>query len=110
MYIDITREENRDIVHLNGSRLDAYCALKVKRVALKLVAMAERDIVIDMAKVDFIDSSGLGVLVAVTKMAADNHEVQFMNLQPLVQRVFQLTHMDRVFKILDAPGVEGTAA
>ncbi|MGB1235461.1 MAG: STAS domain-containing protein [Planktomarina sp.] len=110
MQIEITQEEDRDIVHLNGSRLDAYCALKVKKTALRLVTLAERDVVIDMGKVDFIDSSGLGVLVSVAKMVADKHAVYFINLQPLVQRVFKLTHMDRVFNILEDDTVKGTAA
>ena len=56
-------------------------------------------VILDLSRVDFIDSSGLGAIVAVMKFLAPARQLQLAALTPNVGRVFHLTRMDSVFPI-----------
>jgi anti-sigma B factor antagonist len=56
---------------------------------------------IDLSKVQFVDSAGLGALVALRKTAAErNGKVRLVNPAPHVQQVLELTRLHRVFEIV----------
>lgn len=56
--------------------------------------------VIDFQHCEFIDSTGLGVLVGVYKRCMDNRgTLKIIGVHGNVQRVFQLTRLDKVFEI-----------
>ena len=57
--------------------------------------------VLDLSEVGFLDSSGLGAVVAVFKLVGPEKRFDLAGLQPAVARVFQLTRMDSVFAIFD---------
>lgn len=56
---------------------------------------------IDLTKVSYIDSSGLGVLVAVQKQAVrSGGRVILRGLNGVVNELFQLTRLNKVFEIV----------
>lgn len=56
--------------------------------------------VFNMFNVDYIDSSGLGVLVAIHKRAAQNGgKVEIHGLHGEVKELFELTRLNKVFEI-----------
>jgi anti-sigma B factor antagonist len=60
-------------------------------------------IVLDLDKVRFMDSAGLGELVAWKKRAAQlGGDVRLLRPQPLVRDVFELTALTRVFQIFES--------
>jgi anti-sigma B factor antagonist len=56
-------------------------------------------VLLDMSEVEFLDSSGLGAVVAARKMLGSDRTLALAGLQPAVDKVMRLTHMDRVFPI-----------
>lgn len=55
-------------------------------------------VVVDMGAVEFIDSTGLGVLVGALKRARlDGGDLALVNVQPMVMRIFTVTGLNRVF-------------
>jgi anti-sigma B factor antagonist len=55
-------------------------------------------LVLDLAALDFIDSTGLGVLVgALRRVRAGGGEMRVAAAQPGIARVFSVTGLDRVF-------------
>jgi len=91
-----------DVLILKG-RLDASSA-KDFREKVGLLSKENRvNLVIDMAGVDFIDSSGLGSLVSslrtVNKQGGD---IKISALQDQVRSVFELTRLHRIFGIYDS--------
>ena len=57
-------------------------------------------IVIDMSNVEFLDSSIIGALVGSMRAARENGgDVKLAKVNPDVQTVFELTRLDRVFRI-----------
>lgn len=96
------------VVSLEGSRLDAAQSVRFKEAMRALVENHAGRIVLDMSRVEFMDSSGLGALVAVLKLEGARGELVLTGLTPAVAKVFALTRMDRVFKIV--PGAEDALA
>jgi anti-sigma B factor antagonist len=56
-------------------------------------------VVLDLGQVTFVDSSGLGAIVAVMKSMGDGRRLDLASLTPDVAKVFRLTRMDTVFLI-----------
>jgi len=59
----------------------------------------EGPVILDLGKVDFIDSSGLGAIVAAMKHLGNERRLHLAGLLPNVDRVFRLTRMDTIFPI-----------
>jgi anti-anti-sigma factor len=60
---------------------------------------------IDLARVTIIDAAGLGALLLLREQAESNGiRFELMNLTEQIGRVFEITHLNRVFQI--TPGVE----
>jgi len=99
----IEQETIRDveILKLDG-RLDSFSAREMKEKVSSLSRENRVKLVIDMACVDFIDSSGLGSLVSslrtVNKLGGD---IKISALQDQVRAVFELTRLHRIFGIYD---------
>ncbi|QKS70164.1 STAS domain-containing protein [Paenalkalicoccus suaedae] len=54
----------------------------------------------DFSEVTFIDSAGLGVLVAIHKRATQNNgEVRILNARGSVKEIFTLTRLHHVFQM-----------
>jgi anti-sigma B factor antagonist len=52
-----------------------------------------------MSKVAFLDSSGLGALVAAMKQMSASRQLELACLSDAVHKVFRLTRMDSVFRV-----------
>jgi anti-sigma B factor antagonist len=64
-----------------------------------------RKIVVDLTKVNFLDSSGMGYLVVLIKQAKVNQsEISLRNPSPLVRRMLSTIHIDRYVTIESGDG------
>lgn len=87
------------IVRVMEDRIDAAVAIQFKdRMREVLVEPAPR-VMLDLSQVAFLDSSGLGAVVAVMKLLGAGKTLELAGLTPTVQKVFRLTRMDSVFTI-----------
>ncbi|MGB0439041.1 MAG: STAS domain-containing protein [Paracoccaceae bacterium] len=87
------------VVKVEGARIDAAVAIQFKdQMRAETNAIPGR-IILDLGDVDFVDSSGLGAIVASMKQMADNQTLELASLNPGVAKVFNLTRMDSVFVI-----------
>jgi anti-sigma B factor antagonist len=87
------------IVHVEEERLDAAIAIRFKDQIRELTQEPSARVILDMSKVAFLDSSGLGAVVAVMKALAPERRLELSGLTPNVEKVFRLTRMDSVFRI-----------
>ena len=90
------------VIRVNAARIDAPSALQFKEDMRSATADPDGRIVLDLARVEFIDSSGLGAVVASMKQLRKDQTLELAALQPIVAKVFRLTRMDTVFKIHDS--------
>ena len=87
----------RALVRLDG-RLDASSASDLKDSLKRAAETGTIYQVIDMADVNFIDSSGLSVLVAVYKTVREKGgSIVLVDVGPQVQVALELTRLDQVF-------------
>ncbi|MEM6479300.1 MAG: STAS domain-containing protein [Pseudomonadota bacterium] len=87
------------IVKVLDSRIDAAVAIQFKDAMRAETEGGPERIVLDLSDVSFIDSSGLGAVVAAKKLLNDAHVLELAGLTPVVAKVFKLTRMDTVFAI-----------
>lgn len=87
------------VVHVAEDRIDASTAIQFKDGMQEAAIAANDRIVLDLSRVAFLDSSGLGAVVAVMKYCAPEIKVELAGLTPIVAKVFRLTRMDKVFRI-----------
>lgn len=87
------------ILKVEEARIDAVAAIQFKDKVRELTADHETAVVLDLSNVDFIDSSGLGAIVAAMKQLGTDRPLHLAGLTPIVSKVFALTRMERVFKI-----------
>jgi anti-sigma B factor antagonist len=60
------------------------------------------NIEVDLSQTTFVDSCGLGALIALHKTACGRKgKVQLLNPQPPVQQILELTRMHRIFEIVN---------
>jgi anti-sigma B factor antagonist len=90
-----------DVLELEG-RLDASSAKDIKKRVSALAVGSPVNLVIDMAGVEFMDSSGLGSLVAALRSVNEGGgDIKIACLQDPVRAIFELTRLDRIFEIFD---------
>lgn len=99
MNIHSDLQNNVLIVTANIPRIDAACAIQFKDKMRELTRGAPKRVVLDLTDVDFVDSSGLGAIVAAMKQLEINTKLELAALSPTVEKVFRLTRMDSVFVI-----------
>src|SRR5664280_2768704 len=93
MIQDITLKEDHFLVNLSG---DVYAAeaAQLRESMIIYLQTRHKNIVIDFGDVDYIDSAGLGTLVAIQKRALENGgSVVIKGLQGIVKELFELTKL-----------------
>jgi anti-sigma B factor antagonist len=97
--IKLSHEQDVTVVTPQVKRLDSAVAPAFKEAMLRVVQDGHKRLVLDLDKVDFMDSSGLGALISVLKSLGGNGVLGICNLKGGVQSLFKLTRMDKVFSI-----------
>ncbi|HET6153839.1 MAG TPA: STAS domain-containing protein [Marmoricola sp.] len=83
-----------------GGEIDVYTAPKLRDKITELVNSGHHALVIDMEKVDFLDSTGLGVLVGgLKKVRAQDGSMSLICNQDRLLKIFRITGLAKVFTI-----------
>ena len=99
MIKEITVEGNLVLVSLSGS-IYVEEATQVRENLIGYIEKGHKTFIVDLGGVDYIDSSGLGALIAIHKRAIHNGGgVVIKGINGLVKELFVLTRLDRVLEI-----------
>ncbi|MXX69094.1 MAG: STAS domain-containing protein [Gemmatimonadales bacterium] len=86
-----------------GGQLTINNRGEFKERVLARLADGDADFVIDFTEADYIDSSGLGVLVSLSKHIRDaGGRLTLAGLNEDLQRLFTLTRLDSLFEIAES--------
>lgn len=100
MQLNMTEQGDIVKISIDEERMDAHNSGDLKEQMLQLFDEGKCNLVIDLGRVRFIDSSGLGALVSGFKNAsAREGSLKLCCLQPQVRSMFELTRLHRVFEI-----------
>lgn len=94
-------DQGMRIISVQDSRIDAAVAIEFKEAMRGQIADAPPHILLDLTAVDFLDSSGLGAIVATMKMLGGERKLTLAGLTPTVAKVFKLTRMDTIFDLYE---------
>jgi anti-sigma B factor antagonist len=99
--MDLRAEDQGEcrVIHVNSSRIDAASAIQFKDGVRDLADDGPARVVLNLEKVAFIDSSGLGAVVAAMKLLGGGRKMELAALTGTVDKVFRLTRMDTIFRI-----------
>jgi anti-sigma B factor antagonist len=95
-----SRQEGEHTVISVGGEIDVYTAPSLRERLNELVASGHYDLIVDMEGVEFLDSTGLGVLVGGLKRVR-SHEgtLRLVCAQEKILKVFRITGLTKVFPI-----------
>lgn len=108
MELTSSTEPGVQIVAVQSQRIDAAVALAFKDRMREITDGYPDTVLLDLNHVQFIDSSGLGAIVAAMKNLSPARKLVLAGLTPTVEKVFRLTRMDSVFGV--HPTVEAALA
>ena len=103
MQIGTERRGDMLVARVAAERIDAAVAIQFKDRMRDVIGDPAPVVILDLSRVGFLDSSGLGALVAVMKLLEEGRRLELAGLTPMVRKVLRLTRMDSVFTIHDAP-------
>lgn len=90
---------NTLVVAIDGSALDAESS-KSFRNQMKEKLQGQMQVVLDLSGVTFVDSSGLGALIAcLRQVTGAGGDLKLSGLQPQVRALFELVRMHHLFSI-----------
>lgn len=90
-------ESDRTVVEIAGE-VDVYTAPKLREALIDLVAGGSYHIIVDMEKVEFLDSTGLGVLVGgLKRVRAHDGSLLLVCTNERILKIFSVTGLSKVF-------------
>ena len=99
------REEITIVHFMEKSLLDMVVAEELKRNLLNLVSEGAEKMIINFSNVDFMSSSFISVLIVVhAQMESAEGQLRLCGLAPSLLKLFEMTNLDRMFKILATEG------
>lgn len=101
--VQIEKRENYVLAALQGE-VTLGCTAEIKEKVKEYAELHKQyHLIIDMSQVGFIDSSGLGVMVAWFKMCnQENGKLIFSGLNSHVNRIIGYAKLDKIFNIADS--------
>ena len=81
-----------------GGEVDVATAPRLREQLISLVNQGSHRIVVDLTAVDFLDSTGLGVLVgALKRVRTHDGDLSLVCDEPRILKVFEITGLTKVF-------------
>lgn len=99
MQLETEIRDDALLICVMAERIDAAGAIDFKDSMAKAIKDGPDRVVLDLSTVSFLDSSGLGAVVAVMKLLGAKRKLELASLMPNVDKVFRLTRMDKIFAI-----------
>lgn len=95
--VDVWEEEGAVVVRLSGE-LDMTSVDQARAAIDAALAGGPRRIILDAAALDYTDSSGIALLVRVTRRT---QQVQIRNPSPVIRQLIELTGLSEILDVSD---------
>jgi anti-sigma B factor antagonist len=95
--MDVAERDGWAVLSVTGE-IDVATAPRLREKLVSLVADGHHRIIVDLDQVDFLDSTGLGVLVgALKRVRTHDGELALVCTKPRILKGFEITGLTRVF-------------
>ena len=100
--ISTTQRQGGTVVAVGGE-IDVYTAPRLREHLVSVVAAGNYHLIVDMEKVSFLDSTGIGVLVSgLRRVREHNGSLRLVCSQDHVMKILRITGLTTVFPIDDS--------
>ena len=97
------RHQGKTMILELGGEIDMKCSAALKTKFTELYEQNPQVLVVNMEKVEFLDSSGLASLVSALKWCRQNDcELKLAGLCKRVKSIFEICKLESIFKIYDS--------
>ncbi len=99
MQLSTTDDGHVTILTVDGDLVIGDAESLFKRTVTRLLEEGKVNLLVDMRKVGFLDSSGLGALVrAMTSSQKEGGQTKLLGAGPQVRKLLEMTKLDSVFE------------
>jgi anti-sigma B factor antagonist len=99
--LDVEEKDGATILAVKGE-VDVYTAPRLREKLVELVSQGKYKIIVNLEGVDFLDSTGLGVLVGgLKRLRSHDGDLTLVCTQPRILKVFEITGLTKVFAIFE---------
>jgi anti-sigma B factor antagonist len=100
--VTVSEQSGTPVLEARGE-IDVASAPEFHASLADVIGQEPDIVIVDMSEVSFIDSTGLGVLVAAEKQMRDGgHELRLVVTRPQITRLLELTGLDKVFTVVSS--------
>ncbi|MCT4507222.1 MAG: STAS domain-containing protein [Tepidibacter sp.] len=94
-------DDNKDSWNIDvHGEIDIYTANELKDSLIESVSSNTKDIILNASNLEYIDSTGLGVLIGILKRLKINEkDIYIINAKQNVKKIFNITGLDKIFKV-----------
>jgi anti-sigma B factor antagonist len=97
--LETTQREGFSIVSLRGE-IDVYTAPLLRQTLVDAIEQGAVNVIVDMERVDFLDSTGLGVLVeGLKRVKTREGHFAIVATQDKILKIFDITGLNKAFPI-----------
>jgi anti-sigma B factor antagonist len=99
MELNVREKEGITILDIEGE-IDLYNAPTLKNIINDLINDRKYEIILNLEKVSYIDSSGIGAIISsLSNLKKYQGALKLLNVQSAVRKVFELTKLISFFEI-----------
>ena len=93
--------ENEKIWEVSlAGEVDIYTANNLKESLIEIISQNPQNIFIDAGSLEYIDSTGLGVLIgALKRLKNSEKDIYIKNTKSNIKKIFSITGLDKIFKV-----------
>ena len=101
MSLEIESKIQDSIIEIKPiGEVDIYTSPELKNQIFSLIEERNTSIISDGESLEYIDSTGLGVLMSIYKKMQENSlNLEIINLKPNIYKLFDITGLNKVFNI-----------
>lgn len=101
MSLIINTKENNDFIEvLPIGEIDIYTSPMFKEEVFNIINAENKDLVINAEKLDYLDSTGLGVFMSILKAVKEkNLNIRLINIKSNIYKLFDITGLNKIFNI-----------
>ncbi len=103
MKVNLKENKKKKIVTMEiEGEVDVYTSMDLKKSIFDLIENGNSKIIVNLDKVTYMDSSGLGTLVAaLKKIKSEKGNLKILKLTPSIKKIFELTRLTKFFEIFE---------
>lgn len=101
--VDTSKEADGTATISLSGEVDVYTSPRVKQEIVDLLNQGVSRLVVDVSQVEYLDSTGLGVLIGGLKRAREHEgDLRLICDNPRILRIFEITGLTKIFEFKPA--------